>query len=287
MRGRIAYVDGAYAARNQAAISIEDRGYQFADGIYEVIWLKDGRLIDEAAHLKRLHRSLAGLSIVAPVSDKTLQHIMRELIRRNRAQQDDWALYMQITRGVSVRNHLFPKMPVQPSLVMTLSRMKQPSAAEIAEGVAVVSQPDIRWARRDIKSIALLPNMLARQQAAESGAREAWLIDSVRQVVTEASTANAYIVKQGTLITHPADVNILGGVTRETVLKLARKAGVKISERPFALKEALAADEAFITSTTSAVLPVTQLDGKKIGGGKPGPVTLKLRDLYLKYVEQR
>ena len=275
---RLAYVNGQYVPRLEASVSIEDRGYQFADGIYEVIWLKDGILIDEAAHFKRLKRSLHELAIAMPMTERALKIITHELIRRNHATYGDYMLYVQITRGVARRNHLFPKS-THPSVTMTITRFTALTEAEVTKGIKVITHPDLRWARRDIKSIALLPNILARQKAAEVGAREAMLIDGDR--VTEGSTTNIFIVKKGVLITHPATTNILNGVTRLAILALAEKLQIKIEERVFTAKEAASADEVFISSTTAGVLPVSQLDDKKIGVGK---ISLKLYAAYQDYV---
>lgn len=278
MGNHIAYVNGAYVARNHAAVSIEDRGYQFADGIYEVIWVKDGVLIDAAPHFKRLHRSLAELKIAAPTTDAALKIIIAELLRRNHASKGDYMLYLQITRGVARRNHIFPKN-VSPSLVMTLTAITPPSESDVKKGVKVITQKDIRWARRDIKSISLLPNILARQTAYEAGAREAILIEG--DSVTEGSTANIFIIKNDTLITHPIDNHILNGVTRMAVLALAKKLKLKTEEHAFTVKQALAADEAFITSTTAGVLPISQIDNTKKTVGK---WSLKLYSAYQEYV---
>ena len=275
----LAYVNGQYVLRLDASTSIEDRGYQFADGIYEVIWLKNGILIDEPAHIKRLKRSLKELEIAMPMTEAALRIVTNELIRRNRAAQGDYMFYIQISRGIARRNHLFPKSAA-PSIAMTLTRFTPPTENEIQKGVKIITHPDIRWARRDIKSIALLPNILARQKAAEAQAREAMLVDE-KGVVTEGSTANIFIIKNNTLITHPADNNILNGVTRMAILSLAKKLNVKIAERAFTAKEAAAADEIFISSTTAGVLPVSQLDAKKIGVGK---LSLKLYNAYQDYV---
>lgn len=278
MGNHIAYVNGAYIARNHAAVSIEDRGYQFADGIYEVIWVKDGVLIDAAPHFKRLHRSLTELKIAAPISDGALKIIIAELLRRNHAINGNYMLYLQITRGVARRNHVFPKNAV-PSLVMTLTAITPPTESDMKKGVKVITQKDIRWARRDIKSISLLPNILARQTAYEAGAREAMLMDGAS--ITEGSTANIFIIKGNMLITHPADNHILNGVTRMSVLALAKKLKLKIEERAFTLKQVLAADEAFITSTTAGVLPISQIDNTK---KTVGTWSLKLYAAYQEYV---
>lgn len=274
----LAYVNGHYVSRLDAGVSIEDRGYQFSDGIYEVIWLKDGVLIDKAAHFKRLKRSLNELAITMPMTEHALNIITHELIRRNHATCGDYIFYIQITRGVARRNHLFPKS-AWPSVAMTLTRFTPLTEAEIHKGIKIITHPDLRWARRDVKSIALLPNILARQKAAEVGAREAMLVDGGN--VTEGSTTNIFIVKKNVLITHPADNDILNGVTRLAILGLAEKLQIKIEERIFTAKEAAAADEIFISSTTAGVLPVSQVDEKKMSVGK---TTLKLYAAYHDYV---
>lgn len=282
MKLGVVYVNGQYLPRRAAAIPAEDRGALFADGVYEVVLVHHGKLIDYDAHITRLKRSLKEIRMEMPVSDATLHVIVRELLRRNHVQGGDVMLYIHLSRGAAKRNHLFPKHAA-PTLVMTVSKLPVPSAAEREKGVSVVTHDDLRWARKDIKSIALLPNVLARQYAADKGAREAWLVDA-RGVVTEASTSNAYIVDgSGAIRTHPADTHILCGVTRNTVLSLARAAKMKIIEKPFTPAEAAKAKEAFITSTTAGVLPVSSIDGKKI---PVGPITKKLMSLYDAYLHK-
>jgi D-alanine transaminase len=275
---RIAYVNGRYQAYGQAGVHIDDRGYQFADGVYEVMAVVDGRLPDEILHLSRLDRSLAELAIALPMSRPALRHVVRETIRRNRLRSG--IVYLQITRGVARRDHPFPPHAI-PSLVVTARRLKGPPASVREAGVAVITLPDIRWKRRDIKSISLLPNVLAKQAAREQQAYEAWLVNE-QGTITEGSSTNAWIVsRDGWLITHPADHDILGGITRTRVLTAARQLGVVVQERPFTRDEALAAKEAFLTSTTSHVLPVVSIDGKPIGNGHPGEITLALLAHYL------
>lgn len=281
MAGRIAYVNGRFLPRLQAGLSIEDRASLFADGVYEVVWLRHGKWIDGAAHLARLSRSLQELSMRPAVAEEVLLSLCAELVRLNHAQRGDYALYIQVSRGGGRRNHLFPAADTPSSLVLTLTPIALPGQAQAAAGVAMISLPDQRWARRDIKSIALLANVLARQKAAEAGAREAMLIDPVRGVVTEGSTANIFLLKGKTLITHPADTNILNGVTRLSVLKLA-KDRFAIEERAFTPDEARAADGLFITSTTAGVLPVSRLDGAAI---PVPPALLELYETYHHYTE--
>jgi D-alanine transaminase len=272
---RIAYVNGRFVPQAHATVAMEDRGYQFADGIYEVIALYEGRLLDAEGHLARLERSLKELQIQMPMSMRALECLIGELIRRNRRQNG--LIYMQVTRGVALRNHI--SKPAHPVLSMSLNPAKYPDAAMREKGVAVITAPDERWARCDVKSIALLPNVLARQASAEAGAREAWQINAAG-VVTEGSLSNAYIVKDGTIITHPLSHEILGGITREVVLGFARAQGIAIDERAFTPAEAAAADEAFLTSASSFVLPVTQLNAAPIGGGKVGAITQQLMAAY-------
>lgn len=272
-----AYVNGRYMPHRDAAVHIEDRGYQFADGVYEVIKVLGGRLCDLDRHLDRLRRSLAALAIPAPMTRAALQSVLGETLRRNRLRTA--LLYLQVTRGTAPRNHLFPKAAV-PSLVVTVRRPAFPSASDRAEGVRVISQPDLRWGRCDIKSISLLANVLARQKAATEGCREAWLVAD-GDVVTEGSASNAYIVdRDGRLITHPLGERILGGVTRSVLLELARGDGIEVVERPFTLAEAKTAREAALSSTSSLVLPVTEIDGQPVGNGHPGSVTERLMALY-------
>lgn len=274
---RIAYVNGSYVDHAQASVHIEDRGYQFSDGIYEYIAFYNGKLLDADAHFKRLERSLNELEIGFPVAASALGIIIRELIERNG--REDGGLYIQVTRGVAKRDHVFPKN-VRPALVMTICGAKTPKPHEFSDGVKVITAPDKRWGRRDIKSISLLANILAKQEAARQKVREA-LLTRADGTINEGSASNAFIVnKSGTLLTHPLDENILGGITRDVVLRLARKAGIKAEEKAFSVTEAKNAAEAFITSTSINVLPVVKIDDKLIGGGKVGAVTKKLGELY-------
>ena len=278
---RVAYVNGRYVPHAQAGIHIDDRGYQFADGIYEVIAVIRGQFLDEKGHLDRLERSLGELRIAMPMDRRVLSHVMRETVRRNGIRSG--IVYLQITRGVARRDHPFPA-GVEPSIVVTARRIKGPSAAALEQGIGVVTVRDIRWERRDIKSISLLPNILAKQAARESGAYEAWFVDKDGNV-TEGGSTNAWIVtKDGELVTRQLGNQILGGITRRSLVKLAADAQIKIVERPFSLEEARAAREAFLTSTTSFVTPITKIDGKPVGTGKPGPVAARLRELYYGYM---
>ncbi|MBM3647099.1 MAG: D-amino-acid transaminase [Alphaproteobacteria bacterium] len=277
---RYAYVNGRYVDHREARVHVEDRGYQLSDGVYEVVGVRDGKLIDEALHLDRLGRSLGELRITWPVSRPTLGFIIRELMRRNRLR--DGLVYMQVTRGVARRDHAFPTRPVKPALVLTTKNGKR-AEADPGPGVAVKSQPDIRWQRCDIKTVALLPNVLAKQAARENGAFEAWMVDKHGNV-TEGASTNAWIVtKAGELVTRATDQAILAGITRHTLKALATDLQLKLVERPFSLTEAKAAKEAFITSATSFVTPVTKIDGQPVGDGKVGSTARRLREEYVRF----
>jgi D-alanine transaminase len=274
---RIAYVNGRYRPLHDAAVAAEDRGYQFADGVYEVIKVLGGQPRDLERHLDRLARSLAALDITPPMPRRALASVLHETLRRNRLANA--LVYLQVTRGTAPRNHLFPKR-ARPSLVITVRRPAFPGEREREEGVGVITEPDLRWGRCDIKSISLLPNVLARQSAAAAGCREAWLVDG-EGMVTEGSASNAYIVDgAGRLITHPLNERILGGVTRSVVLELARQDGIEVVEQPFSVDEAHAAREAALSSTSSWLLPVTTIDGRPVSNGMPGHVVRRLMALY-------
>jgi D-alanine transaminase len=278
---RIAFVNGRFLRHRSATVHIEDRGYQLSDGVYEVVPVANGRLIDLDPHFDRLARSLAALSIPWPRTRATLEFILAEIVARNLIR--DGSVYCQITRGVAPRAHKFPA-PARSSIVVTGKKHLPPDAGFAAKGVAVVCMPDLRWKRRDIKSIGLLPNILAKQAAFEAGAFEAWLVDENDQV-TEGSSTNAWIVTGGgDIVTRQAGPEVLSGVTRLMVLDIARLAGLPVIERPFSRQEAMNAAEAFLTSTSSYVLPVTRIDDRPVGAGKPGPITVKLRNLYLDHV---
>lgn len=277
---RVAYVNGRYLPHAQAGVSIEDRGFQFADGVYEYFAVFGGRLADADGHFARLWRSLSELRIHPPMSEAALGLVLHETIRRNRV--IDGAAYVQVTRGVAPRDHAFPSPDAPPSLVVTAKPVDYAAAAaRAAKGVAVLTQPDLRWARCDIKTVGLLPNVLAKQAAREAGAYEAWLVDD-QGLVTEGASTNAWIVDaQGLLRTRATDANILRGVTRQTLLGLCADAGVAFEARAFTVDEAKAAREAFITAASTFVMPVTAIDGAMIGDGRPGPLALRLRDLYV------
>jgi len=279
----IAYVNGRYVPHADAMVHIEDRGFQFADGIYEVAYIYNGMPVDHKDHLKRLRRSMSELRMTPPCSDAALTIIMKEVVRRNRIVRG--IVYTQVNRGVAPRNHPFPGAHVKPSLIMTAKSGAGPSDAAFEQGVKVITAPDIRWGRRDIKTVGLLPNAMAKQAAAEAKAQEA-LLHRPDGSVTEASASNAWIVTADkTLVTHPATNDILSGITRNTVMKLARAAGYKIEERAFTLDEAFKAKEVFLTGTTSFVLPVVRIDDRSVANGSPGTVAVELRQLYRAYLE--
>ena len=281
---RYAYVNGRYLPFRDAKVHIEDRGYQFADGVYEVCEVRGGRLIDERRHLERLQRSLKEIHIPLPMSVRALGVVLREVVGRNRIGYG--IIYVQITRGVARRDHAFPSPQTQPSLVVTARSLNMSrNEASAKNGIAVVSAPDNRWGRVDIKTIGLLPNVLARQNAIERGARDAWFVDR-DGMVTEASSANAWIVTpNGVLVTRHVDRAILRGITRTVVFDAIKAEGLAVEERAFTLEEAYGAREAFITSASQIVLPVIRIDGRTIGDGRPGPVAMSLRRQFHRYAE--
>ncbi len=277
---RVAYVNGRFLPHARAMVHIEDRGYQLADGVYEVWAVFGGRLADAAGHFRRLARSLGELRIDAPMSDPALKILLAEVVRRNRV--TDGVVYLQVTRGVARRDHAFPDPPVAPSVVISARNVDHAAAqARAAKGVAVVTQPETRWARCDIKTIALLPNVLAKQAAREAGAAEAWFVDELG-LITEGASSNAWIVDgEGSLRTRDIQANILRGVTRHALLSIAAAAGLTLEERPFTAEEAKSAREAFITGAGTLVMPVVRIDGQALGDGTPGPVAKRLRELYI------
>ncbi|MGI8571001.1 MAG: D-amino-acid transaminase [Methylocella sp.] len=276
---RAAYVNGRYVLHRDAMVHIEDRGYQFADGVYEVCEVFRGALIDERRHFERLAYSLAELQIAPPVPARALAVVVREVMARNRV--ENGFVYVQVTRGVAPRDHVFPQKPARPSLVVT-ARHVDPEKSDITarKGISIITTPDLRWKRADIKTISLLPNVLARQLARESGACEAWLVDSLG-MVTEGAASNAWIIsKAGVVVTRQLDHSILRGITRTTLIEIVAAEGLKLEERKFNLEEVFAAREAFITGATTLIMPVVRIDGRAIGAGIPGPVASKLRAMF-------
>lgn len=276
---RIAYVNGRYVPHADGAVSIEDRGYQFSDGVYEVCEVRKGALIDRRRHLDRLERSLAELRIAMPMSRAALGHVLNEVVRRNRVR--DGMVYLQVTRGVAPRDHAFPSFPVRPALVVTAKSVDPAKGARAAEdGIAVITVPENRWDRVDIKSVGLLPNVMAKQQAKEQGAKEAWFVDT-SGFVTEGSSTNAWIVTtDGSLVTRPAEHGILKGITRTVVLDVAARHGIRVEERAFSVDEAKRAREAFVTAATQIVMPVVKIDGAVVANGKPGSIATQLREAF-------
>lgn len=276
----IAYVNGAYVPLRSASVSITDRGFQFADSIYEVWAVRDGRMFDLEGHMTRLQRSLAELRITPPMSEAALMAVIRETMRRNRVR--DGIVYLQVSRGAASRDHVFPPPGTKPTLVVTAKNLDRHAIAKrAAAGVKVISVPETRWTRRDIKSVNLLPNVLARQAAKEKGAFEAWFVDA-EGLVTEGTSSNAWIVDAaGVLRTRKLSHDLLHGVTRAAVLRLAQERQMKVEERPFTIEEAKGAKEAFLTSASTAATAVVEIDGVRIGDDRPGPVTQALRAAYL------
>ena len=277
--GRIAYVNGRYLPHAAAGVHIEDRALQLGDGIYEVTNVVGGKPIDEEPHLDRMERSLRELGMEIPMCRAALNVVMREVIARNRIANG--LLYLQVTRGAVKRDHVPPKNPPRPTLILTMRAQDVGAfATRMEKGIAVSTQPDIRWGRCDIKTVQLLPNLLAKQAAKQAGAFEAWLVDA-DGYVTEGASTNAWIVDGvGNVVTRDLSNAILPGVTRKIMLEAMDEAQIKVVERKFTVAEALAAREAFISSATGAAVPVVTIDGKTIGNGTPGPLTRRIHDLY-------
>jgi D-alanine transaminase len=281
---RFIYVNGRYAPYEQAAVHAEDRGFQFADAVYEVCQVRGGHPVDEARHMARLERSLAALDIARPMSVAALANVMRQTIKKNRVR--DGLVYLQVTRGAGPREFAYPAADV-PRTVVCLARSTSVTAQEaLAQtGIAVKTMPDIRWRRSDIKTVMLLPACLAKNAAQREDAREAWLIDS-DGFITEGASSNAWIVTgAGAVITRQTTPDILAGVTRETLIDLLGEENMTLEERPFRLDEALRAKEAFITSATNTVMPVVRIDATQIGDGRPGKLTLRLRSKFQQFAD--
>jgi D-alanine transaminase len=273
---RTVYVNGDYVSESEGKISIFDRGFLFADGIYEVTAVVGGKLVDYDAHMERLERSLSEIRMDWPCSKVDLDTMHGEMIKRN-SLNEGW-IYMQITRGVADRDFKFPK-GVKPTLIAFTQAKKLVDNPDAVKGVSVITIPDIRWARRDIKSVMLLAPVLGKQAAHEAGAFEGWMVEDGK--VTEGTSSNAYIVKNGKVITRGLSNSILAGCTRRALFRLAQEHGVPIEERLFTPQEAYESDEAFLTSASNFVMPIVEIDGKRVGGGQPGPLTRTLRQLFL------
>jgi D-alanine transaminase len=273
---RVVYVDGRYLPYAEAAVHAEDRGFQFGDAVYEVCEVSAGHLVDETRHMQRLARSLGELGIPEPMSARAWSRVLRETIRRNRVR--DGLVYLQVSRGARPRDFLFPPASVPPTVVC-LARHSNParSDAAAAAGIGVKTVPDNRWGRCDIKTVMLLPAALAKEAARQDGAKEAWFVDA-QGYITEGASSNAWIVdREGRLVTRQVDNAILRGVTRTTLIDLLKRENIELVERPFTVEEARAAREAFITSATNTVMPVVRIDGRPIGNGAPGMLSLRLR----------
>lgn len=280
---RVAYVNGRFVPHHAARVHVEDRGFQFADGVYEVVAVQGGRLIDEDGHLNRLDRSLGEMAMAWPLDRRVLMLLMRQMIRRNRL--TDGLVYIQVTRGTAPRDFRFPPPGTRPTLVMTARRLTLNPRRQLEEGIAVITIPDIRWKRRDIKSVSLLPQVLGKQKAAEEGAFEAWQVDD-EGLVTEGCSSNAWIVtKDGVLVTRAPSSAILNGITRQSVLQLAQVNGIVFEQRAFTVEEAYLAREAFITSATNYIMPVTRIDNRPIADGRPGLLGRQLRQAYQDYAD--
>lgn len=280
---RYAFVNGAYVPHQDAAVHIEDRGFQFADGVYEVVACIHGKMADEKGHLDRLQRSLGELGMGMPMQREALKLIMREVVRRNRLQNA--LVYIQVTRGASRRDFPFPPAGLAQSVVITARHFNYENPARMEKGIKAVTVPDLRWKRRDIKTVALLPQVLAKQKAVEQGANEAWMVDD-NGFITEGSSSNAWIVtREGVLVTRKATPDILRGVTRTALDKLSSELQIRIEERNFTPEEVYNATEAFVSAASALIMPVVELDGRPIGDGKPGKVARRLYEEYRAYVD--
>lgn len=282
---RIAYVNGAYIAHGDAYVHIDDRGYQFGDAVYEACEIRDKKIIDLDGHLTRLNRSLNEMEMSWPCSRNALEIIIKQVVTRNLVSYG--LVYLQISRGVAARNHAFPKKPIAPSLVITARSVNFATYAKKSHtGIRAITVPDIRWQRVDIKTTNLLPNVLAKEEAERQGAQEAIFVDADGNI-TEGSSTNVWIVDaDGNLVTRPADSGILRGITRHTVMKTAEKLQIKVIERKFSTKEALNAREVFVTSATSVVMPVVNINNSDIGDGAPGTVTKNISNYFFNIAQK-
>jgi len=283
---RVIYVNGQYQPYSEAQVHAEDRGFQFGDAVYEVCEVRDGRIIDETRHMQRLDRSLVELGIPAPMSTGAWHRVLRETVRRNRV--TNGVIYLQVSRGAGPRDFLFSGVRTPPTVVC-LARPTSRAAMEATadRGIKIITQPDIRWGRCDIKTVMLLPASLAKERAKQSGAQEAWFTDPDGNI-TEGGSSNAWIITdEDELVTRPTDQAILRGVTRTTLLDLIAREGLRLVERSFTVEEAKSAREAFVTSATNLVMPVVAIDGTPVGDGKPGGVTKRLRAAFHDVAEAR
>lgn len=282
---RIAYVNGRYLPHGAAAVHVEDRGYQFADGVYEVCEVRQGFIVDMTRHLDRLARSLSELEMDWPLGRDAFKMVLREVVRRNRVRNG--LVYLQVTRGVARRDHVFPNASTMPSLVVTAKKTDpRVVRAKVEKGISVITVPENRWDRVDIKTVGLLPNVLARQKAKTQGAQEAIFVDA-DGTIKEGAATNVWIVSEdGVLMTRPADHGILRGITRATVMDVAAKLDLKVEERAFTVEEAKRAREMFLTAATSVVIPIVTLDGTTIANGHPGTMSAEMRDAFFDVAEK-
>lgn len=274
---RTVFVNGAYVPEDQARVSVFDRGFLFADGVYEVVSVLGSRLVDFDGHIARLRRSLGELAMGMPMSEADLLAMHRELVARNGL--DEGMVYMQVTRGAADRDFIFPPEDTPQSVVAFTQAAQLVDRASARTGIRVITVPDIRWSRRDIKTVQLLAPSLCKMAAKKAGADDAWMVED--GMVTEGTSNNAYIVEGGAIITRDLSESILHGITRAAVLRLAREAQMRIEERAFTVEEAKAADEAFVTSASTFVTPVIEIDGLPVGSGAPGPIAARLREIYI------
>lgn len=281
---RIAYVNGRYVPHREAGVHVEDRGFQFADSVYEVCEIWQGKIVDMTRHLDRLARSLGELEMAWPASRRAVEFIVKEVVQRNRVR--DGLVYLQVTRGKAKRDFPFPPAGTPSTLVVTSRTQSRAQAMKVTEeGIRVVTVPDIRWQRVDIKTTGMTAQVLAKETAKRAGAKEAWMVDGEGRV-TEGGSSTAWIVKQdGTLVTRPTTMNILPGITRHAIMDYAAAQGITVEERPFSVEEAKAAREAFITAATAIVSPVVQIDDAVLGNGRPGTIASELRAHFHEGVE--
>ena len=278
----IAYLNGSFLPIEQARVSVLDRGFLFADGIYEVAAVIDGKLVDSASHLARLERSTGAIGIALPLSLAEIEAAQKELVARNGLSEG--LVYLQITRGADATRDFLPSPDIRPTLVMFAQAKHFLDVPAARDGIAVATMPDLRWARRDIKSVGLLAQAMAKRVAAEAGAQEAWMVED--GFVTEGASSTAFIVTEDGVVTRPYSQAVLAGCTGAALTALAEESGIGIIRRPFTVAEALAAKEAFITSASTLCQSVVRIDGQEIGGGKPGPIAMRLRALYIDFARR-
>jgi D-alanine transaminase len=278
----VAYLNGQFLPLDQARVSVLDRGFLFADGIYEVAAVIDGKLVDSASHLARLERSTGAIGIALPLSLAEIEAAQKDLVARNNLQEG--LVYLQITRGADAARDFLPSPGIAPTLVMFVQAKPFLDTPAVRDGIAVATMPDLRWARRDIKSVGLLAQAMAKRAAADADAQEAWMVED--GFVTEGASSTAFIVTEEGVITRPYSQSVLAGCTGAALSQLAQESGLAIIRRPFTVAEALAAQEAFIASASTLCQSVVRIDGQPIGDGRPGPVAMRLRALYIEFARR-